>query len=157
MEDKADSRESIPGEVDGARLLDDLVRVEVRLYAVVDARLRSAGGHGLGRLEVLRAVARVPSCRVADVAGQLGITVGAASKAVDRQVRDGLVERLPHPEDGRSSILELTTSGRAALDDLEPLLDRITAEVFAASGVEPAELQRLGRTLRDLRSSLAAL
>jgi len=158
MESKAHSRESIPGAVDGAvdgaQLLDDLVRLEVRLYALVDARLRSETAHGLGRLEVLRTIARVPECRVSDLVTSLGITVGAASKAADRQVRDGFVIRTPHPEDGRSSILVLTPSGHGVLDELLPALDGITTEVFAAAPVGEAELLRLGQTLRALRSSV---
>ncbi|WP_454853451.1 MarR family winged helix-turn-helix transcriptional regulator [Promicromonospora soli] len=108
MEAKQDSTESIPAGAgfEHARLVDDLVRVEVRLYTLLDARLRADHGHGLGRLDLLRTVAEVPDCRVSDVVRRLGITVGAASKAVDRQVRDGLVRRHANPEDGRSSFLE---------------------------------------------------
>jgi MarR family transcriptional regulator for hemolysin len=35
---------------------------------------------------------------------------------VDRLVRDGLVERLPHPEDRRASRVVLTERGRAAAE-----------------------------------------
>ncbi|MFD7311274.1 MarR family winged helix-turn-helix transcriptional regulator [Promicromonospora sp. NPDC059942] len=159
MEAKQDSTESIPrdgGVLDGARLLDDLVRVEVRLYTLLDARLRAAHGHGLGRVDLLRAVDAVPRCRVSDLVRRLGITVGAASKGVDRQVRDGLVRRQANPEDGRSSFLELTPAGRQVLDEMLPTLDRETAEVLRGTGVPDGDLARLARILAAVRGGLEA-
>jgi len=161
MEAKQDSTESIPagrgtGDLDGARLLDDLVRVEVRLYTLLDARLRDAHGHGLGRYDLLSAVDVVPRCRVSDVVRRLGITVGAASKGVDRQVRDGLVRRSANPDDGRSSFLELTPEGRRVLDEARPTLDRQTAEVLRGTGVPDGDLVRLADVLAAVRAGLEA-
>ncbi|MEV0891184.1 MarR family winged helix-turn-helix transcriptional regulator [Promicromonospora sp. NPDC050262] len=159
MEAKQDSTESIPRDedgLDGARLLDDLVRVEVRLYTLLDARLRAAHGHGLGRFDLLRAVDAVPRCRVSDVVRRLGITVGAASKGVDRQVRDGLVRRQANPEDGRSSFLELTPAGRRVLDEMLPTLDRATAEALRGTGVPDGDLAHLARVLAAVRGGLEA-
>jgi DNA-binding MarR family transcriptional regulator len=158
MEAKQDSMESIPrdADLDGTRLLDDLVRVEVRLYTLLDARLRAAHGHGLGRLDLLRAVGSVPRCRVSDVVRRLGITVGAASKGVDRQVRDGLVRRYANPEDGRSSFLELTPAGRQVLDEALPTLDREAAQVLRGTGVPDADLAHLARLLAAVRGGLEA-
>lgn len=158
MEAKQGSEESIPAG-DGfehARLLDDLVRVEVRLYTLLDARLRAAHGHGLGRLDALRAIADVPGCRVSDVVRRLGITVGAASKGVERQVRDGLVRRTANPEDGRSSFLALTPAGRQVLDEVLPTLDREVAAVLRDTGVPDGDLAHLARVLAAVRGALEA-
>ncbi|WP_084800368.1 MarR family winged helix-turn-helix transcriptional regulator [Promicromonospora kroppenstedtii] len=159
MEAKQDSTESIPraeGDLDGARLLDDLVRVEVRLYTLLDARLRATHGHGLGRFDLLRAVDAVPRCRVSDVVRRLGITVGAASKGVDRQVRDGLVRRQANPEDGRSSFLELTPAGRRVLDEMLPTLAREAADALRGTGVPDGDLGQLARVLAAVRGGLEA-
>lgn len=158
MEAKQDSVESIPAG-DGfehADLVDDLVRVEVRLYTLLDARLRAAHGHGLGRLDVLRTVAEVPDCRVSDVVRRLGITVGAASKAVDRQVRDGLVRRTANPEDGRSSLLALSPAGRQVLDEVLPTLDHEAAALLHGTGVPDGDLAHLARVLAAVRGALEA-
>lgn len=158
MEAKQDSVESIP-DGDGfehAQLVDDLIRVEVRLYTLLDARLRAAHGHGLGRLDVLRAVAEVPDCRVSDVVRRLGITVGAASKAVDRQVRDGLVRRTVNPEDGRSSFLALTPVGHQVLDEVLPTLDHEAAALLRGSGVPDGDLAHVARVLAAVRGALEA-
>ncbi|MFD2796693.1 MarR family winged helix-turn-helix transcriptional regulator [Promicromonospora vindobonensis] len=156
MEAKQDSRESIPAGAgfEHARLLDDLVRVEVRLYTLLDARLRERHGHGLGRLDLLRAIADVPGCRVSDVVRRLGITVGAASKGVERQVRDGLVRRHANPEDGRSSLLALTPDGRQVLDEVLPTLDREVAAVLGGTGVPDGDLAHLARVLAEVRGAL---
>jgi DNA-binding MarR family transcriptional regulator len=158
MEAKQDSQESIPAGVgfEHARLVDDLVRVEVRLYTLLDARLRAEHGHGLGRLDLLRTVAEVPDCRVSDVVRRLGITVGAASKGVDRQVRDGLVRRAANPEDGRSSFLALTPAGRRVLDEVLPTLDREAAAVLHGTGVPDGDLAHLARVLSAVRDALEA-
>ncbi|GAA1853989.1 MarR family winged helix-turn-helix transcriptional regulator [Myceligenerans crystallogenes] len=155
METKQDSEESIPpGGPDLVRLLDDLVRVEVRLYTLLDARLRAATGHGIGRLDALRTIAEVPGCRVSDVVRRLGITVGAASKGVDRQVRDGFVRRIPDPEDGRSSFLALTPEGRQVLDDLLPAAAREVGAVVRATGLPDDDVAHLSRILPVLRAAL---
>jgi DNA-binding MarR family transcriptional regulator len=156
MEAKQDSQESIPvgAGFEHARLLDDLIRVEVRLYTMLDARLRTQHGHGLGRLDLLRTIAEVPDCRVSDVVRRLGITVGAASKGVERQVRDGLVRRDANPEDGRSSFLALTPAGRRVLGDALPTLDREIAAVLQGTGVPDGDLTHLARVLAALRGAL---
>jgi MarR family transcriptional regulator, organic hydroperoxide resistance regulator len=93
-------------------VFDDLVRVQIVLWEAVDRRVRRDLGLPLGRVEGLRAVVRVPSCRVQDVATALRVTVGAASKLTDRLVAGGLVVREPHPDDRRSSVLVPTPEGR---------------------------------------------
>ena len=44
------------------------------------------------------------------------ITVGGASKVVDKVQGAGWCRRLPNPTDGRSSLLELTESGEGLLE-----------------------------------------
>ena len=51
------------------------------------------------------------AARVQELRTELGITVGAASKLVDRLERDGLVVRTAHPHDRRSSLVTLTAPG----------------------------------------------
>lgn len=46
--------------------------------------------------------------RQRDLAEALGITAASASTLVDRLVRDGYVQRVPHPQDRRSVAIETT-------------------------------------------------
>lgn len=125
-------------------LFDDLVRVEIALWDAVDRRLRRDLDLPLGRAEVLRVMAATPSCRVQDVAEALAITVGAASKLVDRLEAGGFCVRRAHPGDRRSSLLEPTEEGR-----------RVHAA--AAAALEDELAHRLGAlSVRDL-GALASL
>jgi DNA-binding MarR family transcriptional regulator len=41
----------------------------------------------------------------------LGFTAGGITRRLDAMVREGLVERLPDPEDGRALLVRLTPAG----------------------------------------------
>ncbi|WP_350350740.1 MarR family transcriptional regulator [Microbacterium sp. A8/3-1] len=95
---------------------DALVRYETDLWNHLDARVRHTGAPGLATLSALRVVERfAPASRVQELRDELRITVGAASKLVDRLEREGLAARRPHPTDRRSSLIALTASGETAL------------------------------------------
>ena len=145
----------IPMSVNLRQLFDDLVRFETDLWNGVDARLRAAGQVPLGSLNVMQVVRRTPACRVNDVADALSITIGGASQAVDRLTARGLCERRPNPDDRRSSIVELTGSGSAALAAGEEIFDAELAARFDA-GLSPAALRSLGHALSTLRKAGAS-
>ncbi|GAA2828104.1 MarR family winged helix-turn-helix transcriptional regulator [Kitasatospora paracochleata] len=132
----------------------DLVRVETRLYNAVSARLRAEQGLGLGQFEFLEIIDRVPGCRVLDIVGEVAITVGAVSKAVDRLVAAGWCERVAHPQDRRSSVLRLTSAGEERLSASRPIVESELAALAAA--VPPDGLARIASTLADLRATLEA-
>lgn len=91
---------------------DALVRTETELWNLVESDLRDAGAAGLGTLQSLRVLhGREGRGRVRDLCDELAITTGAASKLADRLERAGLIARVPHPEDRRSSVLQLTPEG----------------------------------------------
>ncbi|WP_217165953.1 MarR family winged helix-turn-helix transcriptional regulator [Streptomyces sp. AC512_CC834] len=132
----------------------DLVRVETRLYNAVSARLRAEQELGFGQFELLEIIDRVPGCRVLDIAGELAITVGAVSKAVDRLVAAGWCLRVAHPQDRRSSVLRLTPEGDRRLAASRPVVESALASLTAA--VTPDDLSRIASALATLRASLEA-
>ncbi|MGV9912939.1 MarR family winged helix-turn-helix transcriptional regulator [Streptomyces tendae] len=132
----------------------DLVRVETRLYNAVSARLRAEQGVTLGQFEFLEIIDRVPGCRVLDIVGELAITVGAVSKAVDRLVAAGWCVRTVNPQDRRSSVLRLTSEGDRRLAASRPVVE--SALVSLTAGVSPEDLRRVASTLAVLRASLEA-
>ena len=139
--------------VDPGSVLNDLVRVETRLYNAVDARLKDAGGLTLPQLEVLSVIRDVPDCRVLDVSRTISITVGAASKAVDRLEDQGWCRRSVDPADRRSSVLSLTVEGSAAVDRATPVFDAAARETLGALLSGP-DLDTLAHILRTLRAEL---
>jgi DNA-binding MarR family transcriptional regulator len=100
---------------DLTRLFAEIVAVEGELRAALDARLQRECGLPLNRFELLRAVAERDGCQVRDIAGELSLTTGGTSKLLDRVEQAGLCERQPNPADRRSSIVELTETGRRAV------------------------------------------
>jgi DNA-binding MarR family transcriptional regulator len=98
-------------------------------------------------LEYLRALRALSGARIQDIADSLGTTVGAASKLTDRLVADGLVQRLPHPTDRRSSLVQLTSAGAAALATGEAAFEESIAAIIGTLDVETvATLSSLLRT-----------
>lgn len=96
-------------------LFSELVRLETELWDAVEARLLADHGLTLAKFEFMGVISRRPACRVHDIAGELGITVGGTSKIVDRLEADGLCARRTNPGDRRSSIIELTPAGKRSL------------------------------------------
>src|SRR5687768_17770355 len=106
-------------EVDVVGLFRDLVRLETELWNRVDARVHREHGLPLAWLEVMQVVSTTPNCRVLDVSDALFITVGGASKVVDKVQAGGWCRRLPNPSDGRSSLIELTDSDESMLESAD--------------------------------------
>jgi DNA-binding MarR family transcriptional regulator len=128
-----------------------LVRVQTRLWNDVDARLRAEHGVALALVTPLELVAREPDRRVQDVADTLHITVGGASKVVDRLVAAGLVTRAAHPTDRRSSVLAPTDEGLALLGRVAATVEAVLADRLVAplSRAGLHELDRLLTTVQD--------
>jgi DNA-binding MarR family transcriptional regulator len=129
-------------------LFNDLIRFEIDLWNAVDARLKSEFGLPLTHFEPMSVIDRIAGCRVYDIANELGITTGGTSKLVDRIEASGYCQRLPNPDDRRSSLLELTEEGR-----------RLFAK--AAVAFDDEVQRRLAalpeRTLRQFASTLSRL
>jgi MarR family transcriptional regulator, organic hydroperoxide resistance regulator len=140
-------------EVDQVGLFRDLVRLETDLWNRVDARVHRAHGLPLAWLEVMQVVSTTPGCRILDIAEALFITVGGASKVVDKIQAGGWCRRLPNPSDGRSSLIELTESGESLLEAANVTFEDALAAYLGAAA--PAgELARLSNTLGRLRGHL---
>ena len=98
-------------------LFTALIRAEVRAWNSVETALSRAGNPlTLGRFLVLRTVRDTPACRIQEVASSQGITLGAASRLVDRLHRDGLLTRTRCTHDRRATILTVTDVGLAHLE-----------------------------------------
>jgi DNA-binding MarR family transcriptional regulator len=136
---------------DLAALFSDLVRLETELWDLVDARLRRDHDLALSWFEPMQLIDRTPGCRVIDIAEALSITIGGTSKLVDRIEQAGWCERSPNPDDGRSSTIELTRSGRRLLAVAHrSFADELAARIGAALTAD--DLQRFATSVRQLRS-----
>jgi DNA-binding MarR family transcriptional regulator len=128
------------------KFFDALVRYEIALWNAVDRELARQHQISLGQLHALRVVDRYDGqARVQDLSDDIGITVGAASKLVDRLERGGLAVRSPNPVDRRSSLISLTVPGRQVLTSATDVCGVATARALGDEDVEglTAALQRL--------------
>ncbi|MEV6103021.1 MarR family transcriptional regulator [Nocardia sp. NPDC051981] len=132
------------------QLFDDLVRSQIGLWNLADARLREELGTSIGVYDTLRVIAATDPARVQDLADRLLVTVGGMSKAVDRLEARGLCARRANPGDRRSSIIELTPTGKELLAQANTVLDRAFADAVG-SVLSPAEATELQRSLAKLR------
>jgi DNA-binding MarR family transcriptional regulator len=134
------------------QVFDNLVRFETVLWAAIDARLRRDCGIGLGNLNVLMVIDATPECRVNDVATALAITVGGTSQAIDRIEAKGWCVRRPNPDDRRSSILLLTSDGKAILATAGRVFDE-ELDRYLRVPLSVAALSELSSALRTVRRS----
>jgi MarR family multiple antibiotic resistance transcriptional regulator len=108
-----------------------LVRYEIDLWNAVEDALRRQGFISLAQLQAVGIISDHSGLgRVNEISEQIGITVGAASKLVDRLERDGLAVRRPNPDDRRSSLIALTADGERALQDAAEVRDAVLRAVI---------------------------
>ena len=135
-------------------LFGDLVRLETELWNRIEAQVQQAHGVPLAWLEVTQVVAATTDCRVLDIARALSITVGGASKVVDRVEAGGLCRRQPNPADGRSNFISLTASGEGLLEAGNATFAR-TLDGLIGTALPTDELAELSVTLRRLRQHVS--
>ena len=145
------SVKSVQRDPDLASLFSDLIRLETELWDLVEARLRRDHDLALSWFEPMQVIDRTPGCRVIDIAEALSITIGGTSKLVDRIQNAGWCERSPNPDDGRSSTIRLTRTGRRLLTAARRTF---TDEVGIRLGesLSTSELQRFAATIHKLRT-----
>ena len=127
-------------------LFTALVGAELRVWNSLEAALTEAGNPlSLGRFLVLRTVRDTRACRIQEVAESQGITLGAASRLVDRLHRDGLLHRTPCEHDRRAIILTVTEEGLAHLEKACMIVETEQERLFAP--LSTAQREELTRSL----------
>ncbi|QIS17571.1 MarR family winged helix-turn-helix transcriptional regulator [Nocardia terpenica] len=126
------------GAVDLPTFFTDLVRCETRLYNALNDHLRQHHGIVTSQYEALRYLRAHPGARVADLATEFAIGIGATSKGVDRLEKKGWVARQPNPADRRSSLLALTDEGRRLVDAADGTFADGLRELLEGSAVVAA-------------------
>jgi DNA-binding MarR family transcriptional regulator len=133
------------------QVFNEVIRFEIEIWNGVDARLKSEFDLPLSHFEPMSMIDRLGSCRVYDIASELGITTGGASKLIDRIEANGLCRRLPNPNDRRSSLLELTPAGTKLLLAASKAFDDELARRLG--GLSPRAVEQLMSTLTRLRAA----
>lgn len=139
--------------VDLPGFFSDLVRCETRLYNALNDSLRERHGIVTSQFEFLRYLRDHPGARVADVAAEFAIGIGATSKGADRLERQGWVAREPNPSDRRSSLLVLTDDGLRLAIAAEATFTERLAEL-TADALDVPSITAAAQVLAQLRSVL---
>lgn len=117
------------------------------LSAHLDRTLEARAGVGLVDFEILSELAgREAPVRMCDLGASVGLTRSGATRAIARLEREGLVERAPSPDDGRSVTARIRRAGRAR--------QARAARVFAREVDSTFFSQLSDVEVRDLRESL---
>jgi DNA-binding MarR family transcriptional regulator len=133
-------------------LFAQLTRFEGDVRNAVDKRLRSEHGLQLTWFQAMQAMSTNATCRVLDIKDELSITVGGASKLVDRIEAAGLCRRRTNPNDRRSQIVQLTPAGRRLLAKATTSFED-ELQTRLGSVVSVRALQQFGATLLKLRGA----
>ncbi len=122
---------------------------------VIEERLlREVGPPQLtfSQFKLLKLVALTDAQTIGDVAAFLRVSNAAASKAVDKLVRQGLLIRKEAQSDRRAIQLSLTASSRQVLAAYNSAKDRKLARVFRS--FSPQDLQRTADLLDRLTAGI---
>ncbi|MBU3067847.1 MarR family transcriptional regulator [Nocardia sp. NEAU-G5] len=134
-------------------MFSDLVRCETRLYNALTDRLREQHGIVTSQFESLRFLRDHPGARVADLANEFAVGVGAMSKGVDRLEKQGWVARQANPADRRSSLLALTDDGGRLVEAAEQTFTQQLTELLGNS-VSDSSLSVVAQVFSQLRGTL---
>ena len=129
-----DSEESASG-VDVLNLLRQYRDAETTMRTSVRADMHMGEKDLLALRHLIFAEGRGSVMRQKDIASMLSVTNASTSILVDRLVRDGYAERVPHPEDRRSVAVVPSEHGkhevRATLRDMHRRMMAVVNEMSA--------------------------
>jgi DNA-binding MarR family transcriptional regulator len=130
------------------RSMSDLVLDHDRKVAVSQALDLS-----WARVRALQRLAAQPQT-LRSLAALLAADPPYATLIVDDLENRGLAQRIPHPDDRRAKLVQLTAAGRAAAVRVEAMLDEPPAALL---DLPPEDLAALARTLERLQRDDADL
>ena len=136
-----------PGE-DG-QTLKLLGPVHRSFHRVADSLLRERG-FAMGQLPVLMALKDGRPHSQAELARLAHVEQPSMAQLLARMERDGLVQRVPDPDDRRSRLVLLTAECRTRMHESRAVMQMLAAEALDGfSAEERAELGRLVRRLAE--------
>lgn len=88
------------------------------------------------------------------IAERLLVTTGSMTSLLDNLEKRGLVRRLPHPDDRRKLLIDITDDARAIIDELLPTMHARERDVIGAA-LSASEQRTLLRFLATLQQAAA--
>ncbi|AGL26209.1 MarR family transcriptional regulator [Mycobacterium tuberculosis CAS/NITR204] len=102
----------------GMVAVTSVMRAHQILLARVETALRPYD-LSFSRFELLRLLAfsRIGALPITKASDRLQVHVTSVTHAIRRLEADGLVRRVPHPTDGRTTLVQITELGRSTVED----------------------------------------
>jgi DNA-binding MarR family transcriptional regulator len=129
-----------------------------RLYArAIDRELKPLGLSS-AHLPVFFALADGAALPQRELAAAAAVEQPTMTATLARMERDGLVERRPHPDDRRSSLVSLTAGALEKAEAVRAAIARVNAMSLAALPAEEQErhLERLAAVVAALTAGLGS-
>ena len=138
-----------PDVSDAMAAATSIMRAQQMVLAAVDGALRPFG-LTFARYEglVLLLYSRKGVLPLGKMGQRLMIHPTSVTNIVDRLECQGLVRRLPHPTDGRTTLAEITRQGRALASRATVAVNRVSFGLGELSTDEQRQLMRIVRKLR---------
>ena len=93
------------------------------------------------------AFSRSGALPITKASDRLQVHVTSVTHAIRRLEADGLVQRVPHPTDGRTTLVQITDLGRSTVEDATVTLNE---QVFADIGMSDDESRALVASIETL-------
>lgn len=138
------------GDVAGGMVaVTSVMRAHQILLARVETALRPYD-LSFSRFELLRLLAfsRSGALPITKASDRLQVHVTSVTHAIRRLEANALVERVPHPTDGRTTLVQITALGRSTVEDATVTLND---QVFGDIGMSAQESQALASSIETLR------
>lgn len=134
---------------EGMAAVTSVFRAQQIYLARIDAVLRPLD-LTFARYEVLMLLlfSRTGALPLSKVGARLQVHPTSITNAVNRLEGDGLIIRVPHPTDRRTTLAEITPAGRRLA---EKATDAVNRDVFEQPGLDRGGVNSLVGVLRDLR------
>ncbi len=134
---------------DGMVAVTSVMRAHQILLARVENALRPYD-LSFSRFELLRLLAfsRNGALPITKASDRLQVHVTSVTHAIRRLEANGLVQRVPHPTDGRTTLVSITELGRSTVEDATVTLNE---KVFADIGISEAESRSLVSSIETMR------
>ena len=135
---------------DGMALITSVIRVQQVFLSQVEGVLRPLG-LTFARYELLMLLlfTRTGMLPMGKIGARLQVHAASITNAVDRLEADALVQRRPHPSDGRTTLARITPAGKSAARQATTQLNE---QVFSKLSLSTTEQRSLFSGLQTVRS-----
>ena len=118
---------------------------------IVDAPLRDLG-FAMGQLPVLVALKKRQALPQSELARIARVEQSSMAQLLNRMERDGLIERVPDPNDKRSRLISLTSAASRHMPKGKAILD--AACEIALAGFNQKEVDQLAALMARINANL---